>query len=155
MNVKPIPDGYASVTPYLIIDGAADAIEFYKNIFGAAERMRLARPDGKVAHAEIEIGGSVIMLADECPERGAKSPQSIGGSPVCLHLYVVKVDEVFVAAIAAGAQQLKPVENQFYGDRSGMFSDPFGHSWNVATHVEDVSPEELQTRMAAMNKEAS
>ena len=155
MNVKPIPDGYASVTPYLIIQGAADAIEFYKNVFGATERMRLPRPDGKVAHAEIEIGGSVIMLADECPERGAKSPQTIGGTPVCLHLYVENADEVFADALAAGAQQIKPLENQFYGDRSGMFSDPFGHSWNVVTHVEDVSPEELQTRMAEMSNSES
>lgn len=152
MNIKPIPDGYASVTPYLIVQGAARAIEFYKNVFGATERMRLPTPDGRVAHAEIEISGSVIMLADECPERGAKSPQTIGGTPVCLHLYVKDADAVFAKAVATGAKQIRPVEKQFYGDRSGMFSDPFGHSWNVATHVEDVSPEELQKRMAAMNK---
>lgn len=153
MSVQSIPDGYASVTPYLIVQGASDAIEFYQNVFDAIERMRLPTPDGKVAHAEIEIGDSVIMLADECPERGAKSPQTIGGTPVCLHLYVENVDEVFANALAAGAVQIKPVENQFYGDRSGMFADPFGHSWNVATHVEDVSPEDLQKRMAAMRQE--
>lgn len=152
MSVQPIPDGYASVTPYLIIQGASEAIEFYENVFDATERMRLPRPDGKVAHAEIEIDGSVIMLADECPERGAKSPQTIGGTPVCLHLYVTDVDEVFANALAAGAEQIKPVENQFYGDRSGMFSDPFGHHWNVTTHVEDVSPDELQKRMPAMRR---
>src|SRR5882757_3636477 len=133
MNIKPIPDGYASVTPYLIVQGAARAIEFYKNVFGATERMRLPSPEGKVAHAEIEIGGSVIMLADERPERGAKSPDTIGGTPVCLHLYVADADAVFAKAIAKGAEQIRPVEKQFYGDRSGMFSDPFGHSWNVAT----------------------
>lgn len=155
MNVKPIPEGYASVTPYLIIQGAAEAIEFYENAFGATERMRLPTPEGKVAHAEIEIDGSVIMLADECLERGAKSPQTIGGTPVCLHLYVTNVDEVFANALAAGAKQLRPVENQFYGDRSGMFSDPFGHHWNVATHVEDVSPDELQQRMADKSKSES
>jgi PhnB protein len=152
MSVKKIPDGYASVTPYLMVRGAARAIEFYKNVFGATERMRLPMPDGKVGHAEIEIGGSVIMLADECPESAAKSPQTTGGTPVCIHLYVEDADAVFAKAIAAGAKQTKPVANQFYGDRSGMFSDPFGHSWNVATHFEDVSPEELHKRIAAMSK---
>jgi PhnB protein len=152
MSIKPIPDGYTSVTPYLIVQGASKAMEFYKNVFGATERMRIPTPEGKVAHAEIDIGGSVIMLADECPERGAKSPHTIGGTPICLHLYVKDADAVFVKAVATGATQIRPVENQFYGDRSGMFSDPFGHSWNVATHVEDVSPEELHKRMAAMNK---
>jgi len=155
MNVQPIPDGYGSVTPYLIIQGAADAIEFYKKVFGATERLRLPRPDGQVAHAEIEIGDSAIMLADECPERGAKSPQTIGGTPVSLHVYVENADEVFAAALASGAQSIRPVEDQFYGDRSGMFLDPFGHSWNVATHVEDVSPEELQSRMAAISQSQS
>jgi PhnB protein len=150
MNIKPIPDGYNSVTPYLIVQGAAKAIEFYKNVFGASERMRLPGPDGKVAHAELQIGSSVIMVADECPERGAKSPTTIGGTPICLHLYVNDVDALFAKALAAGAKQIRAVENQFYGDRSGMFSDPFGHSWNVATHVEDVSPEEIHKRMAAM-----
>ena len=150
MSIKAIPNGYASVTPYLIVQGAARAIEFYKNIFGATERMRLPTPDGKVAHAEIEIGSSVIMMADECLERGSKSPDTIGGTPVCLNLYVADVDAVFAKALAKGAELIRPVENQFYGDRSGMFCDPFGHRWNVATHIEDVSPEELHKRMKAM-----
>jgi len=152
MSIKAIPDGYSSVTPYLRVQGAAKAIEFYKDVFSATERLRLPSPEGKIAHVEIVIGGSVIMLADECLERGAKSPQSLGGTPVCLHLYVKNADAVFAKALAAGAKQVRPVENQFYGDRSGMFSDPFGHSWNVATHVEDVLPAELQKRMAAMSK---
>lgn len=152
MNVKPIPDGYTSVTPYLIIDGAAQAIDFYKKVFQATERLRIPGTDGKVGHAEIEIGGSVIMLADECPERGIKSPQTIGGTPVSIHLYVPNSDEVYSKAVAAGATQLQPVKNQFYGDRSGGFTDPFGHSWHVSTHIEDVSPDELQRRMAAMRK---
>lgn len=152
MSVKAIPDGYASVTPYLIINGAGAAIDFYKKVFNATERMRIPTHDGKVGHAEIEIGGSVIMLADECPERGAKGPQAIGGTPVSIHVYVSNSDDVFAKAMAAGAKQLRPVENQFYGDRSGGFADPFGHSWYVATHVEDVSPEELKRRMAAMRK---
>jgi PhnB protein len=155
MNLKPIPNGYGSVTPYLYIQGAAEAIEFYENVFGATERMRLPTPEGKLAHAEIEIEGSVIMLADECPERGAKSPKTIGGTAVCLHLYINDVDEVFANALAAGATEIRPVTDQFYGDRSGMFYDPFGHSWNVATHIEDVSPEEMQNRMAAMGNSES
>ena len=152
MSVKAIPDGYASVTPYLIINGAGAAIDFYKKVFNATERMRIPTQDGKVGHAEIEIGGSVIMLADECPERGAKSPHAYGGTPVSIHVYVTNSDDVFAKAMAAGAKQIRPVENQFYGDRSGAFADPFGHSWYVSTHVEDVSPEELQRRMAAMRK---
>jgi PhnB protein len=152
MSVKAIPDGYASVTPYLIINGATQAIDFYKRVFNATERLRIPGPDGKVGHAEIEIGGSVIMLADECPERGVKSPQAIGGTPVSIHLYVPNADDVYTRAVAAGATQLQAVKNQFYGDRSGGFTDPFGHSWHVATHVEDVSPDELQKRMAAMRK---
>jgi len=152
MSVNPIPEGYTSVTPYLYIRGAAEAIQFYKQVFNATERMRLLGPDGRIGHAEIEIGGSVIMLAEENPERGAKSPPAFGGSPVSLLVYVPKVDEVFAKALAAGAKQLRPVENQFYGDRSGGFADPFGHTWHVSTHVEDVSPEELEKRMAAMRK---
>jgi PhnB protein len=152
MNVKPIPDGYSSVTPYLIVNGAAQAIDFYKKVFNARERLRFPRPDGKIGHAEIEINGSAIMLADENPECGAKGPQTIGGTPVTIHLYVANVDEVYTKAVAAGATQLRPVKNQFYGDRSGGFTDPFGHSWYVATHIEDVSPEEMQRRMAAMAK---
>ena len=150
MSVKALPDGYATVTPYLIIQGAAQAIEFYQAVFGASERMRLPTPDGRVAHAEIEVGNSLLMLADESLERGAKSPTTIGGTPVSFHVYVADVDAVYAKALAAGAKPIRPVENQFYGDRSGMFADPFGHSWNVATHVEDVSPAELQKRMAAM-----
>lgn len=152
MSVKAIPDGYASVTPYLIINGAAKALEFYKRVFHANVRMCMPASDGKVGHAEIEIGGSVIMLADECPERNAKGPQAYGGSPVSIHVYVTNSDEVFARAMAAGATQLRPVENQFYGDRSGGFADPFGHSWYVSTHVEDVSPDELKRRMASMKK---
>ena len=152
MNVKPIPDGYTSVTPYLIIDGAAQAIDFYKKVFQAKERLRIPGPNGKVGHAEIEIGNAVIMLADECPERGARSPQTIGGTPVIIHLYVPNSDDVYAKAVAAGATNLRPVTNQFYGDRSGGFTDPFGHLWHVSTHIEDVAPDELQRRMAAMRK---
>jgi PhnB protein len=152
-DVSPIPEGYNNVTPYLIVKDAAKAIEFYESVFDASERLRLPAPDGRVAHAELEIGDSVIMLADECPERGAKSPLTIGGTPVTLHLYVDDCDDVFERGIAAGAKEVRPLEDQFYGDRSGIFADPFGHLWNVATHIEDVSPEEMQERMAAMNKE--
>jgi PhnB protein len=152
MSVKAIPDGYASVTPYLFINGAARAIDFYKKVFNATERIRVPGQDGKVGHAEIEIGDSVIMLADECPETGAKGPQAYGGSPVTIHVYVANSDDVFAKAIAAGAKQIRPVETQFYGDRSGGFTDPFGHSWYVSTHVEDVSPDELRRRMEAMRK---
>jgi PhnB protein len=152
MSVKPIPDGYGTVTPYLIVSGAARAIDFYQTVFGATERLRLPTPSGGVAHAEIQIGDSLVMLADECPERGAKGPHTVGGSPVNLHVYVTDVDAVYAKALAAGAKPVRPVENQFYGDRSGGFVDPFGHTWGVATHVEDVSPEELQKRMAAMSR---
>ena len=154
MAVKPIPDGYQSVTPYLIVSGAAKALEFYKRAFGAKERMRLPMPEGRIGHAEIEIGGSVIMLADEFPQMGAKSPQTIGGTPVGICLYVTDVDAVFKQAIAAGGKQEKPLQNQFYGDRSGTLIDPFGHKWTVATHIEDVPPEELSRRMAAMKPPA-
>jgi len=150
MPAKPIPDGYHSVTPYLIVSGAAKALDYYKRAFGAEERLRLPMPDGKIAHAEIEIGDSVVMLADEFPQMGAKSPQSIGGTPVGICLYVKDVDAVFKQAIAAGGKEEKPLQNQFYGDRSGTLVDPFGHKWTVATHIEDVSPEELGRRMAAM-----
>jgi len=148
-NVKAIPEGYRSVTPYLIVSGAAKAIEFYKNVFGASEIMRMAAPSGKVGHAEIKIGDSAIMLADEHPEMGARSPQSIGGSPVSLMLYIEDVDAVFARALGAGAKQLRPVEDKFYGDRSGTLSDPFGHTWTVGTHKEDVPPEEMKRRAAA------
>ena len=149
-KVKPIPEGYASVTPYLIVKGAAAAIDYYTKVFGATERMRMPGPDGKIGHAEIQIGGSNVMLADENPERGARSPKTVGGSPISLLLYVENVDRTVEKAVAAGAKVLRPVENQFYGDRTGGIEDPFGHLWYVATHVEDVSPEEMKKRMEAM-----
>jgi PhnB protein len=144
--VSAIPEDYPRVTPYLIVDGAADAIDFYKSVLGANERMRMAGPDGKVGHAEIEIGDSVIMLADEHPEMDALGPKSVGGTPVSLHVYVEDADSVFERAIEAGAQARQPMEDKFYGDRSGSFEDPFGHGWHVATHVEDVPPEEMSKR---------
>ncbi|MGH2762937.1 MAG: VOC family protein [Thermoleophilaceae bacterium] len=141
--VNPIPDGYPRVIPYLIVDGAAAAIDFYNSVLGATERMRMAAPNGKVGHAELEIGDSVIMLADEHPEIDARGPTSVGGTPVSLHVYVEDADGVFERAIEAGARPVRPVENKFYGDRSGGFEDPFGHRWDVATHVEDVPPDEM------------
>lgn len=149
MKTKPIPDGYPVLSPYLIVNGAAAAIDFYKQVFGATERMRMDAPGGKVGHAELLIGGCLIMLADEFPEMGAVGPKSGGGSPVMLHLYVEDVDTVVARAVAAGAKVTQPVETKFYGDRSGGLNDPFGHMWNIATHVEDVSPEEMQRRAAA------
>jgi PhnB protein len=146
MAVKPIPDNYRTVTPYLIVNDAARALDFYKQALGATERMRLDGPGGKVGHAEIELGDSVIMLADEFPEMGARSPQSLGGSPVSLLLYVEDVDARVARAVAAGATLLRPVKDQFYGDRSGTLADPFGHTWTIATHTEDVSPEEMNRR---------
>jgi PhnB protein len=147
---KAIPDDYPRVTPYLYIDGASTAIDFYCSVLGASERMRLAGPDDKIGHAELEIGDSVIMLADANPDIDVRSPKSIGGTPIALHVYVDDVESVFEKAMEAGARQLRPVENQFYGDRSGQFEDPFGHRWNVATHVEDVSPDEMAKRAAAV-----
>jgi PhnB protein len=152
MAVQPVPAGYHTVTPYLIIDGAAKAIEFYKKAFGATEVLRLADPSGKIAHAEIKIGDSIIMLADEVPLMGYRSPKSYGGSPVGIALYVPDVDALAKQAIAAGAKEVRPVQDQFYGDRSGTFSDPFGHQWTIATHKEDVSMEEVNRRFAAMMK---
>ena len=146
MAVKAIPEGYHSITPYLIVRDAARAIDFYTRAFGATELFRLDAPGGKVGHAELQFGDSRIMLADEFPEMGARSPQTIGGSPVHLLLYVEDVDSVFRQAIAAGAVEARPVKDQFYGDRSGNLTDPFGHSWTVATHTEDLSPEELERR---------
>ena len=145
---NPIPEGYRRVTPYLIVDGAAEAIDFYTSVFGATERMRRGGPEDKVGHAELEIGDSVIMLADEHPEMNARGPRSTGGTPVSLHVYVEDVDSLFERAVEAGAKSLRPVEDQFYGDRLGSFEDPFGHHWSVATHVEDVSPDEMSKRMA-------
>lgn len=146
--VKPIPDGYPRVMPYLSIDGASKAIDFYTNVFGAKERMRMDAPGGKIGHAELEIGDSVVMLADTFPE-GSQSPKSIGGTPVSMMVYVEDVDAVFERALASGAKEERPVENQFYGDRSGQFEDPFGHKWFVASHVEDVPPDEMAKRAAA------
>ena len=154
MSVKAIPDGYPAVIPYLHIKGAARAIEFYRNVFGAVEKMRMPGPDGSVGHAELKIGDSMIMLSDERPTMGALAPQSVGGSPVTLHVYATDVDAVVQKAVAAGATPDGPVKNQFYGDRSGSIKDPFGHRWYVATHVEDVSPEEMKKRMAAMSQAA-
>lgn len=148
-QVKPIPDGYNSVTPYLIIKGAADAIDFYKKAFGATERMRMAGPDGKIGHAEIIIGNSTIMLSDENLEIAARSPQTIGGSPVSILLYVEDSDVFTSKAVAAGARVTRPVADQFYGDRAGTVADPFGFDWHIHTHVEDVNPEELGRRAAA------
>ena len=145
MAVKPIPDGYHSVTPYLTVKGAARAIEFYAKAFGAKELFRMPAPGGTIGHAEIQIGDSRVMLADE-NEMGAKSPQTVGGTPVGLMLYVQDVDATVKRAVDAGAKLVRPVENQFYGDRSGGILDPFGHSWFVGTHVEDVPPEELERR---------
>ena len=147
-DVKPIPDGYPQVTPYLCVDRAVAAIEFYEKVFGATERMRMPSPGGKVGHAELQLGESIIMLSDEHPEMGVLSPKSIGGSPVTISVYVEDVDAVFDAAVAAGAIAVRAVEDQFYGDRSGQLEDPFGHRWSVASHVEDVPPEEMEKRMA-------
>ena len=147
-KVKPIPDGYHSVTPYLIIKGASDAIEFYKKAFGATELFRMDH-EGKVGHAELKIGDSPIMLADESTEMGYNSPTTLGGTPVSIMIYVDDVDTIFKQAIGAGGEQQKAVQDQFYGDRSGTLKDPFGHVWHVATHVEDVSPQEMEKRMAA------
>ena len=147
-KVNPVPEDYPRVTPYLAIDGAAAAIDFYCDIFGAKERMRMPAPDGKIGHAEIEIGSSVIMLADTFPDMGGQSPKALGGTPVFLMVYVEDVDDVFARALKAGAKELRPVQDQFYGDRSGQFEDPFGHQWNIASHVEDVSPEDMEKRVA-------
>jgi len=148
--VKPIPIGYSRITPYLIVTDGAGAIAFYQRVFGAKLRMRLDGPGGRIGHAELEIGDSLVMLADEHPEMGALAPPTIGGTPVGLHLYLEDVDAVAAKAVAAGATLKRPVENQFYGDRLGSIIDPFGHLWHIATHLEDVSPEEIGRRAAAM-----
>ncbi|MFN8769874.1 MAG: VOC family protein [Neisseriaceae bacterium] len=145
--VKKIREGYNTLTPYLIVEGANDAISFYKKAFNAEERMRMPTPDGKVAHAELIIGDSVFMVADEFPDMGFKGPKSFGGAPVGLHLYVEDVDSAYNTAMGVGATSIKPPKDQFYGDRSCLILDPFGHQWSLATHIEDVSPEELQERM--------
>ncbi len=151
-KVKPIPEGYHSVTPYLIVDGAAAAIEFYKKVFGATELMRMPAPGGRIGHAEITIGDSHVMLADENPEINARSPKSVGGTPLSLLVYVENTDKTVERALAAGAKLDRPVEDKFYGDRMGTIQDPFGHQWHVGTHIEDVTPEEMKKRMAAMGQ---
>jgi PhnB protein len=153
MAVKPIPEGYHSVTPYLMIKGASRAIDFYKKVFGATEVMRMPGPGGSVAHAELQIGDSRIMLADE-QQGNYRSPDALGGSPVSLMLYVPDVDKTFKEAISNGAKETRAVQDQFYGDRSGNLVDPFGHIWTVSTHKEDVSEQEMQKRMAALAKPA-
>jgi PhnB protein len=153
--VKPIPDGYHSVTPYLICRGAAKALDFYKEAFGAVEVLRLPMPDGSIAHAEFKIGDSIIMMGEENEAWGSKSPQALGGTPAGLMIYVTDCDAVFNKAVAAGATVAKPMTDQFYGDRSGTVIDPFGHQWTVGTHVEDVEPAELQKRMDAMMAQMS
>jgi PhnB protein len=153
MAVKAIPENYHTVTPYLIVQGAAAAIEYYKKAFGAIEKVRMDAPGGKIGHAELTIGDSMIMLADESPGTGHKSPKTIGGTPVSLVLYVEDVDTVFKRAADAGGKTVLPVENQFYGDRMGTLEDPFGHLWSIGTHVEDVSPEEMERRQQEMLKQ--
>lgn len=151
-KVKPVPKGYHNVTPYLIVNGAERALDFYKRVFGATERMRMAGPNGKVGHAEIGIGDSVIMLADEHPEMGARAPGAFGGAAVSIMLYVDDVDATVKNAVAQGAKVVRAIEDKFYGDRTGTIEDPFGHQWHVGTHKEDVPPDEMQRRAAAMAK---
>jgi PhnB protein len=151
-KVKPIPDGYSRLTPYLVMKDCAKAIEFYRKVFGATERMRMGAPGGRIGHAELQIGDAVLMLADEHPDMGHRGPEAYGGSAVSLHLYVEDVDRVFGAAVAAGAKPQRPVTDQFYGDRSGTLQDPFGHVWTISTHQEDVSPQEMQKRAAALHR---
>ncbi|HKY30146.1 MAG TPA: VOC family protein [Pyrinomonadaceae bacterium] len=148
-DVKSIPEGYHSVTPYLIIDGASAAIDFYKKAFGATELFRMEH-EGKIGHAEIKIGDSPVMLSDEQPQIGYKGPKSMGGTPVSLMIYVDDVDTVYKRAIESGGVEVKALQDQFYGDRSGTLTDPFGHVWTVATHKEDVTPDEIEKRLAAM-----
>lgn len=149
-KTKAIPDGYGAVTPYLIVKDAAGAIEFYTKAFGATELMRMEGPGGKIGHAEIRVGGAPIMLADEHPDMGALSPERLGGTPVSLLLYVDDADAVVKKAVGLGAKLERPVKDQFYGDRSGVILDPYGHKWSIATHKEDVSPEEMKRRISGM-----
>jgi PhnB protein len=151
-NVKPIPEGYPQVIPYLAVDDANAAIEFYSTVLGARERMRMDAPGGKVGHAELEIGDSLVMLADEFPDMGAVSPKTVGGTPVTIMVYVDDVDAAWDRALQAGAKPLRQLENQFYGDRTGQFEDPFGHRWSIATHIEDVPPDEMQRRAVEMEQ---
>ncbi len=149
MAVKPIPEGFRTLTPHLVVGDAAQAIEFYTRAFGGKERMRMPGPGGKLMHAEVQIGDSIFMLNDEIPEMGARSPISLGGSPVTLMLYVPNVDQTFAQAVAAGAIAIMPVADQFWGDRYGMVKDPFGHQWAIATHMEDLTPAQIAERHAA------
>jgi len=155
-KVPHIPKGYHSITPYLVVNGAEKAIEYYKKVFGATEIMRFPAPNGKIGHAELKIGDSPIMLADENPAmgQGYTSAATVGGSPVSIYLYIENVDDVVKRAVAEGATVLKPVQDQFYGDRSGFIRDPFGHLWGVATHVEDVSADEMDRRMKQLTPAA-
>jgi len=154
MAVRPIPEGYHSLTPYLVLHNAAEALEFYKKAFGAVEVMRMDGPDGRVMHAEIKIGDSHVMLGDECPQGGYKSPKSLGGAGVSLMFYVEGVDAAFARAVQAGAAVQRPVTDMFWGDRCGTIADPFGHVWTIATHVEDVSFEECKRRAEDFMKKA-
>jgi PhnB protein len=148
-KVLAIPKGYHSITPYLIINNAANAIDFYKKAFGAKEVMRMEHPDGKIVHAELKIGDAKIMLSDESTEKNARSPQALGGSPVGIHFYTKNVDGIVDKAVSAGATLAKPIENMFYGDRCGTLQDPYGHKWHVSTHIEDVSTAKMKKRVAA------
>jgi PhnB protein len=153
-TAKPVPDGYSAVTPYLTVNGAAAALDFYRKVFDAQELMRIPAPDGKIGHAEFKIGNSRIMIADEYPAMGVHSPQSLGGSPVSIYLYVADVDDRVDRAVAAGATLKHAVDDKFYGDRSGSFEDPFGHTWHVATHIEDVALDEVRRRADNFMKQA-
>lgn len=151
-KVKPVPEGYHHVTPYLSIKGAAAAIDFYKKVFGAVEVVRMPQPDGRVGHAELKFGDSYVMLADEFPEMNVVGPKTLGNTSVGILLYVDDVDKTVERAVSLGANVIKPAQDQFYGDRSATLEDPFGHKWTVAVHIEDVTPEEMQRRMAAMTQ---
>lgn len=154
-KVRPIPTGFRNVTPYLFIKNAARAIDYYKNVFGATERMRMPGSNGRVMHAELQIGDSIVMLADENPSAGIKSPETVGGASSSLHIYVEDVDATTKKAVQEGARLVRPVKDEFYGDRSGTIVDPFGHMWSIATHIEDVSPEEMKKRMTNAMSQAA
>lgn len=149
-KVNPIPEGYHTLTPHLVVRDAGRAIEFYKKAFAAEECYRMPSPDGKVMHAQLKIGNSILMLAEECPEMGGRSPKALGGSPVALHIYTGDVDAAMKKAVAAGATVTMPVQDMFWGDRYGRLTDPFGHSWSIATHKENLSPEEIRKRASSM-----